>query len=841
MKVANSYASLLRGVSQQVPQDRSEGQHTEQINMLSDPINGLARRHGSVWEAEQHLVDLLPEELDSYVADTANWTSLDFDSGGKEYVILARRGARPATANPLPLLLAYNKTDKTFLSLVRNVTDAALDLLEAAGISALTGVGRYLFMAGNGIATSGSSTEQWNTATNLSRGVVWVRGGAYSRTYTMKVRRQSGVVTAVSYTTPSSSYQGVLDTSDILTADPDYTKKVNDRVNSYNAAVTQWIGTAAGSIQPAAIATALTSAYNGVFPGHAFRVGAHVCFDTVATIQSIEVDDGGDGSLIRGVADEVGSVDEVSVVHFVGKVVKVRTRNSSEAFYLTAVAKDSLATGYTEVTWVEGAGVTQAITSGLYSASVSGSSIYIASTPALLTAILAGTHPTFTTSGAGDTDSATAPFFVGRSITYLGTFQNRLLVGSGGVLAVSKTEDYLNFFRSTVLTLPADDPFEMLPQGSEDDELRYSTLYDQDLVIFGKKRQYVISGKSALTPTSANMAVMASYEGVADAAPMAAGGFIFYAKRGPTYSSLHQIQPGQIQDSPESFPASSQIDTYLQGGAIELASITGSPSALFMRTTGYRNGLYTFAYLDKQDGRKMDSWNKWEFNEVLGSIIGFSVTSAGLLVFFLREGSLGEIQVVADLCTLSTGLSSRPYLDSNRYLASEASTISGANSAYYSAAYDDSSIRHLIGAPLEDVAALMAAYPGLDDGLVVGANQTALFTPTNPFMRDGKGKAILSGRLAVGKVVVAFKDSTGFDSTVGYMDQVFTVTTFNGRILGDPTNVIGIEPISTGQHNVPVGRETRQYVLTLMGRKWFPLTVTALEWVGQFFNRTQRY
>ena len=842
MKVANSYASLLRGVSQQVPQDRADGQHTEQVNMLSDPVNGLTRRHGSRWLSERALAGLTEADMPSIATDTANWVSLDFDTGGKEYVLLVRKSARQVTA--LPPVIAYNKTDATFLNLVRNTVDAPLDTLEASGVAAATPVGKYVFMAANGVVVSGTSTDRWNTASNLSRAVVWIRGGAFSRKYSVKVRKQDGTLITTTYTTPSSSYQGVLDTSDILTGDPDYTKKVNDRVNAYNAAVTQWIGTSTAAVQPDAIAQTLATQLVAAGLTGTTVVGSHVVFPEALLVKSLEVDDGGDGSLIRGVADEIESVDKTSVVHFVGKVVKVRSRNAAEAFYLKAVAKDkAVTTGYTEVTWVEGAGVEHAVTGGLFYATISGSNLYMASSATLLNAITAGTHPTFSVSTAGDADSAPTPFFVGRQVSYLGTFQNRLLVGCGGVLAVSKTEDYLNFFRSTVLTLPGDDAFEMQPTGSEDDTLRHSTLYDQNLVVFGVKRQYVIRGNAPLTPTSANMAVMANYEGVVDAAPVAAGGFIMYAKRGESSSSVHQIQPGQTENSPESFPASSQLSDYIAGGVIEMASATGSPSLLFSRATGRRDSLYVFAYLDRPDGRKMDSWNRWEFNSALGIVIGMSVVTDGVQVYSIRVGTGGTVYVVADVVPTTTLLSTKPYLDSNRPIAHvQAGThsVTTASTTGWAAAFDSTSGRRFTGAALANLAQLLAAYPG-EPGLTVGATFDAYFTPTNPFMRDGKGKAIISGRLTVTKMLVAFKESTGFSWSLKYRTEPEATETFNGRVLGDPDNIIGVEPISTGQHSIGIGRETREYTLRIAARRWYPLTITALEWVGQFFNRVSRF
>lgn len=854
MKVANSYISLLKGVSQQVPSDRADGQHTEQVNMVSDPVNGLCRRHGSVWEAEKH-IGLSAEDavIPVYKADTAQWTSLDYDYGGKEYIVMYRRGTLPV-GSTLPSIVVYNKTDKVFLTQSRNAVDAQLDLLHADGISAITAVGKYLFIAGHTVPVASTSTQVFSEQANNARAVVWIRGGAYGRTFKVTLRMADGTVYVASHTTPASSYQGVLDTSDIPSTATDYTKQVNDRVNAYNNAVTTWIGTAAAGIQPAAIAAALAVQITAVSGKAVTVVGSHICFDTDASaalrVASIEVNDGGDGSLATAVPAEIPSVDKVSPVHWNGKVVKVRAKNSEEAYYLKATAKDASATGFTDVTWAEGAGMVSAITSGLCLLTVVGTTFHIASTAALLTALVAGPHPSFSASTVGDGDSNPIPYFVGHKISYLGTFQNRLLIGSGGVLAVSKTDDYLNFFRSTVLTLPADDAFEMLPQGSEDDELRYGAVYDKSLIIFGKKRQYLISGDVAIAPTSANMAVVASYEQAVDAPPVSAGSFLFYAQSNGTSTSLHQMQPGLTENTPQSFPASSQVSTYLAGVPMDITAVTGTPSTLLVRTTGYRNGFYVFTYLDRQDGRVLDSWSRWEFAADLGHVIALSASQSGITVVSLREGVIPGTQagrtmyLVADTIPIRTDLSGKPYLDSNRpwtQVAGVTGSVVPATTGSWAAAYDNTVAKRLSGASF-GTASLTSLYTAYGTaGLVAGSEVPAYFVPTNPYMRDNKNKAILSGRLTVTKLLVAFKESVGFQWTVTLRGVEQATESFNGRIVGSANNILGIEPIETDQRGVPIGAETRQYSIKLAARRWYPLTLTAIEWVGQFFNRVQRF
>ena len=952
-KVSGSYANLVQGVSQQYPQARREGQHTEQVNFIADPIQGLTRRHGSKFVKETSLGAMT---LAAVEADTASWRHFPYNHAGKDYVVLHRTEAR-APGCTLPPVMVFNRTDNVFMTYVRPVTDATLDLLDAGGVSAITSVGKYAFMAGNTIVPAATSTDKWGHADNQKRAVVWIRGGAYARTFKVSATKTDNTVVNFEYTTPKSSYPTLLDTSAVpaymvdpaggtqtndegafikagvytlllgkwnptgLTAkngttamtnvspaapansmqfawaagsetvtfhssnegalgisvhytsakvavNPIYASTVSDMVNDYNTAVTEWIGSAAAAVQPQNIAEQLKLAAVAAGLTTAVRVDSSVCFDNVKTLV---VQDGGDGTLIRGADNEVPSITEVTSVHFAGKLVKVRPADSQDSFYLRAVPKDpAVTTGFTEVSWVEGAGVEQQITTALVYGTASGTSFYVASSAALLNSILPGTHPEYDLSEVGDNDSSPLPYFIGRKITYLGIFQDRLLIGSGGVIRASRVGDYLNLFRTSVLTAPADDPLEMLSQGSEDDELRYGVLYDRDLVIFGRKRQYVISGRVPLTPSSANMAVMSSHEGAGDLPPLAVGGLIYYGKQGENNCSVLEIRPGEVSESPESYPISSQVDTYFVGTAVELATLA-KPSTLFLRSRATRNGLYVFSYLDMPDGRKQDAWSRWEFPAVCGAIIGIAPTPDGMLVFSVRGGH-GQLWVVADLCPINTGLASYPYLDSIRPwadVAANTGSVRNADEAGWYGAFNATSTRFLVGSDLYHVDhpysdggdSLLEEFPTEEGALMVGALTESFFIPTNPFIKDQKNTAITTGRLTVTKMLLTFTKSSGFDAeatskqvTVVSQHDITSVVTsiaetltptsndtiFNGFVFGDPNAEIGKVPITDGQQSVSIGRETREFDLVIRARSWVPLTVTALEWVGQFFNRSRR-
>ena len=235
-----------------------------------------------------------------------------------------------------------------------------------------------------------------------------------------------------------SSNLGALDISVSYThtktiTNPSYATLVQALTEEYNSAVTSWIGTAAEAIQPENIAAALHA--QAVTAG--ISAGAPIGSTLILTgVKEVVVNDGGDGTLLRGVANETTAADLVTPVHRVGQVVRIRPRKTDETFYLVAKAKNAAVTsGFTEVSWVEGVGVEQSITGALVYGLAIGSTFYIASSAAGLTSAgAAGTHPTYEPSTCGDLSSVNAPFFMGRKITYLGVFQDRLGVGAGSVV-----------------------------------------------------------------------------------------------------------------------------------------------------------------------------------------------------------------------------------------------------------------------------------------------------------------------------------------------------------------------------------------------------------------------
>jgi hypothetical protein len=527
MKATGNYASLVRGVSQQAPADRLEGQHGEQLNLISDPIRGLVRRNGLIIEKQQ--LQAASGDVGDAIADSFSYRTYSYESDDRDLDIVYR--SRPKvgnTANNLAGLVVYDKTPDPlsgFLPVVSDVTDVNLAAYLDGGLSAITAVGSFVIMAGNQVAPSYTSADLMASGSYLTDfGIAWIRGGAYARTYTIKVTKKStGVVYTGSYTTKTAMYDGTLDTSSVAYTDPDYQKQINDLTYAYNTAVNQWISDASADIAPHNIAQKLVDALTTAGWTGWNRTGSHI---TNNDVSHIEVTDGGDGSLLVSLLNSTASPDEVTELSVIGKIVKVQPQAAGDtAYYLKAYPKDGdpTATGMVPVIWREAAGVTQ-VPQVLFAIGVyHEGSFYVASTPTILAAkILAATGdtvvvPSWIAATVGDKASVVPPHFYGRTITSLSLFQDRLLIASDSTVNLSRPGDYFNFYRSSVLTVADDDPIEVYALGTEGDTIRQSAVYDKNLLLYGDKYHYTMSGKVAQTPATASIAVQYTIDNTAGA------------------------------------------------------------------------------------------------------------------------------------------------------------------------------------------------------------------------------------------------------------------------------------------------------------------------------------
>ncbi|KAF1043428.1 MAG: hypothetical protein GAK35_02212 [Herbaspirillum frisingense] len=858
-KVVSSYQSVVRGVSEQVAQDRHSGQHSEQVNMVSDPVTGVARRHGSIMMDEK--LALSGKLTASQIDYARNYREYSFYIKGTEYSIVYMSAERNS-ADTLPFCAVLNKDTGKFLTV--NYTDKqALLPWTHGGISALTTVGQFVVMASNSLGPDYTITD--NIKPLADHGVAWVRGGAYSRTFTLKLTRASdGKAFKATYTTLSSSYPNLLDTSDVplyldaptnTNLNKDYQKTVNDRVNAYNSAVNKWIGDAAVSVQPQNIAAKLAKALKTAGFTTVSTAGGSICLKDCS---SLSVDDAGDGTLFRAVLGQLDDPAKVSSIHYPGKVVQIKTNGSSTMYYLKAVPDDPSVKDWQTVTWEEAAAqtVTPTVAFATLAISADGQNAWIGQNAKALNDVDATWNvPGYVPSTVGDIEAVgQIPYFFGKRVTLLTSFMDRLVIVSNGVTFMSRVGDYFNFFRKSMLTVEDDDPIEAYALGAEDDIISKCVTYNKDLFMFGQRKQYTISGRAVLTPKTVAVTTTASERDSMYAQPTVVGNLIYYGKYSPQANingpspyvgQIDQFQLGYFQDTPETYRVSQQLTRYIRGRPIELVSIS-SPATLFVRTDGNDFGCYVYSFIDAPGSqqRQFDAWYRWEWSENVGRIVGITSYKSTMFAFLLRTDGT-DTYFACDQFVMDSSLSAFPYLDAMRSAdhLSTGTIIAAKPDTFMdvATAIDATQDEFLLGSEFAEYGAFRDDYPTIPDSAFwTGFQYDAYVDLTPPFVRDQNDRAIVNGRLVVNRYSVSVTETAGLDAFLTAVSTTKQVLSFNGRRVGRSNNVVGRQPVTTTSLNVPAGRANTEHSLRLQARLWFPMTISAIEWVGQFFNNARR-
>lgn len=872
-KISGSYQSLSRGVSQQVPEARLDGQHSEQVNMISDPVSGLARRHGAKFAHERLLTNQVPIPTSGPTRDCLRaFKTFDFTIDGKEYTLLYN--SKKVEADPgypgntdfiNDTVSCVEKTPRTDQTNLGGFTEVQMTVGAKAamsqGISAATQIGRYILLAPTFAVAQQPAVDSWLSIDNRRKAVIWIRGGAYSRKFKVTTTLDGSVFTG-EFTTPSASYPGVLDTSDIPYGDPEYTKKVNDRVNAYNSAVTAWIGTAGAQTQPPYIAAQLAANLNANTGNQSIFAadGAHIYVNWPG-LSAVTGDDGGDGTLLRVCHMTVKSAELVTDAHYNGKTVQVQASEGEPAYYLKAVAVDGVS-GIGQVRWEEAPRITMPAANSMFlfgTIKQPGYQLQIAESPAALRALTGAdaSLPDIGVRAVGDDESSPTPHFWGKAITYLGTFQDRLVVAAGAVVSMSETSNYLNFFRSSTLTVKDSDPVEVFALGAENDTIRHSVIFDKSLLLFGDKQQYSIDGRIPVTPATTTVIQSSAVKGANDAKPVAIGDLVFYGKRRENTSQLYQVEIGDVQDTSNAGDVGLQLSDYLPGSPVEVVA-TPAPNLVLMRCSGAPRSIFVFRYIDRQRERLMDSWSRFDYGPEFGEIMGMSTYADRLVLFTHREATVngeylpgvsgGYSWLAVDTQSLMSGLSEYPYLDSwrswNAFVGAGANPQrQWHNQPFLSVAATKASPFWLYGqTPAADaVEALVKDFPTLQaKDVVVGLQFPSFVALTSPFRRDSKDIALTVGRLTVNKLDITYRDTGGFYADVVTTMGTQRVLSFNGRQMGSPTNLVGVQPVSTGATPCFIGRDSRQYTIYLGANDWQPFTLTSIGWTGQWFYNAQR-
>lgn len=208
---------------------------------------------------------------------------------------------------------------------------------------------------------------------------------------------------------------------------------------------------------------------------------------------------------------------------------------------------------------------------------------------------------------AGDDETNPFPSFVGNTINNMVFFKNRFGFIFQDVIVLSEAAELFNFFRTTVRTLLDTAPIDITSATANVTDLRSSVAFQENLLLFGNRGQFVLKG-DPLTNDTVTLNAITNYNSDTTADPLAVGSYVYFPYERGEFLGVQEYSLNATTDVYDSDEITTQIPAYIPKGDVLFAAGTSSEELLAFATGG--PDIYLYKYFFNGREKVLSSWGK---------------------------------------------------------------------------------------------------------------------------------------------------------------------------------------------------------------------------------------
>lgn len=266
----------------------------------------------------------------------------------------------------------------------------------------------------------------------------------------------------------------------------------------------------------------------------------------------------------------------------------------------------------------------------------------------------------------GDVDSAPEPSFVGKTISDVFFYKNRLGILAGDNVCLSETGAYYNFFPTTITDVLDSDPIDVSVDSNHAVYLSYALPFNKELLIFGNKAQFTLSASKALSPKDVNIQESTSYSINNKVAPMAIGPNVFFATDRNNSSIIREyfVVPDTSNNTAANITA--HVPSYLPPGLIKMAG--SEKHDMLFAIDGKSNKIYVYNFYWQGEEKAQSAWHTWKIgasDDPEEVCIVFNVEVLGSNLLIMLEDSTQTKKLANINLELTTDISTLVYKDTD--------------------------------------------------------------------------------------------------------------------------------------------------------------------------------
>ena len=825
--VSQSIPNFINGISQQTPTQRGINQGSDQLNLQNNIVDGLSKRppleyvatvdSSNIYPNKAKIWSIQRDENNQYIVAFYNGGVKVFDLAGNEKTVTIASGASYLTStNP--------KNDFRMV----NIAD-------------------YTFVVNRSVTPTADSTL---SATKVEEFLVYVKNSNYGREY------------SVTLTHPNMPYGHKvlfqMPSGNDATTDSEFrdTNKIKD-ILLYGTSSQHWNGSASQigfkTVRTDTNATLSTSQglanYSGITSHFQFESYDNVIYGKptgsgTLSNYSVSASDGAGNTAMYHIRDTIQDFTKLPYYGKTGVIVKV-----------TGEEGDTLSDYYVAF---QGNGVWNETLAPSTSLGVTNSTM-----PHALINNNNGTFTfqelSWTDRTCGDSETNADPSFIGKQIQNLTFYKNRLGFLSGENLILSENAGFFNFFATTVTQVLDTDPIDIAASGTQVNTLKNSVSFNETLLMFSDTAQYKLDhAGDTISPTTAILNEVSSFEHDDTVAPVAAGRFAYFCQARNQNTAVREYYADDDTLTNDGLDISVAVQNLLPTNPYQIISNTIEDTLIFLHaddadtqtapysgtaTATNADTMFIYKYFFDRGEKVQTAWSKWKFNgvKILGGlssdsyiyVLGSEGTDTKLFKIDLRnlkDSTLG-FNTYVDLkysvtgtYNATTGLTTfnTPYGVKTGLIA-----IDRTNGTNYVATNTTGSTYTIVGN---------------HTSLFIGVPYESKYTLSPQYIREDTGKglvAVTSGRYQIRNISFDYENSGYFQIEVTPQNRTKNTTFMTGYVIGF-TGAPNQVAISTGTLRVPIQARNTDFVLDIVSSSHLPMHIASAEVEGYYHRRSRR-
>lgn len=474
------------------------------------------------------------------------------------------------------------------------------------------------------------------------------------------------------------------------------------------------------------------------------------------------------------------------------------------------------------------------------------------------------TEHTWNGRASGDTVSNPSPSFVGQVIQDMFLYSGRLgFVASENVI-LSEVGVLENFYRSTMTTLVDSDPIDMAVLNSGSDELYHAVPFNKDLLLMSDNRQYRFAYSNYLGPKNIEVHYTTAFSVSRFIKPYNMGNSVYFVddKPGYNYAKVWEYYPKDNQSGDDADDVTSPVPEYLQSGIKFLAASTRM-KCLITNSQNEPNKLYAYRFYWNGERKVQNAWGTWTFPDCT-NIYWAGFTGNWLYLLMQRNGEIFLERMSFSETVTRNEISSRILTDrqlskpslSLSFNASEGgvlgtttitlpyatSVVPEVVASWYNADPEQQTtdVRSVVTKVSNTVVKVAGDLTGASL-VTVGVGYSFLYRFNTPYLRQAKGNGevvVLDGtRLQLRYMTIEYHDTAYFQTRLRYPGREDVITTFDGKVTGDATFIVGATPFISGKFRVALFGNNKDCKFELLNDSPYNCSFGGAEWNAVYAPR----